>query len=104
MNRNHVTIPQTKLILMVMLLKIIPMFSGIYDRFKVPLPFPTRVLLATSHLLTDHLLVVGLMVIAAVVAGTNAARTEAGRMWIDRTKFNLPLFGPLQLPGRWIIR
>jgi type IV pilus assembly protein PilC len=83
------------LILMVMLLKIIPMFSGIYDRFKVPLPFPTRVLLAASHLLTDHLLIVGVMVIAAVVAGTNAARTEAGRMWIDRTKFNLPLFGPL---------
>jgi type IV pilus assembly protein PilC len=83
------------LILMVMLLKIIPMFSGIYDRFKVPLPLPTQALLTMSKLLTHNLLLFSIMAIAAVVAGTNAARTEAGRLWMDRTKFNLPLFGPL---------
>lgn len=83
------------LILAVMLLKIIPMFSGIYERFKVPLPLPTQALLNLSHLVTGNLLLFSVMAAAAVIAGSNAAHTDAGRLWIDRMKFNLPLFGPL---------
>ncbi len=83
------------LVLVGMLLWVIPRFSEIYGRFKVPLPWPTLVLLAISHTITRNLAATLLLTAVAVVAGWNAARTEAGRMWIDRAKFGLPVFGPL---------
>src|SRR4029079_3939061 len=43
------------LVLMAMVLKIIPMFATIYDRFRVPLPLPTRILLDLSHAVTSHI-------------------------------------------------
>lgn len=83
------------LVMAAMLLKIIPMFSQIYERFRVPLPLPTQILLSTSRLVTDNLPVATLLALGAVVGGWNAARTDAGRLWLDQAKFGLPVFGPL---------
>jgi type IV pilus assembly protein PilC len=83
------------LILCTMVLKIIPMFATIYDRFKVQLPLPTRVLLITSKLVTGNL---PLVLLILVVGGTllwTWAQTEQARLQIDRAKFHLPLFGRL---------
>lgn len=82
-------------ILMVMVLWIVPMFSGIYGRFKVPLPLPTQVLLDTSRLVTSNLPVVTLLAIILAVALWNLVQTERGRLWWDGVKFQFPLFGPL---------
>ncbi len=83
------------LVLVGMMLWVVPRFSEIYGRFKVPLPWPTLVLLTVSRTITQNLAVTLLLAAAAGVAGWNAARTEAGRLWIDRAKFGLPVFGPL---------
>ncbi|MEK7329245.1 MAG: type II secretion system F family protein [Candidatus Eisenbacteria bacterium] len=83
------------LILVAMIVKIIPMFTSIYDRFRVPLPIPTQILLNISRAVVDNLLLVTGLTIVAVIAGGYAAQTDQGRLWIDRAKFNLPLFGPL---------
>jgi type IV pilus assembly protein PilC len=83
------------LVMLGMILWVIPRFSEIYARFKVPLPWPTLVLLTVSRTITHNLAVTLLLAAAAVTAGWNAARTEAGRLWIDRAKFALPVFGPL---------
>jgi type IV pilus assembly protein PilC len=83
------------LVMLGMILWIIPRFSDIYARFRVPLPWPTLMLLGISRTLTEHLPIVLLLAAAAAVAGWNAARTDAGRLWIDRAKFGLPVFGPL---------
>mgnify|MGYP001617571975 FL=1 len=83
------------MILVAMIVKIIPMFTSIYDRFRVPLPIPTQILLNISRAVVDNLLLVTGLTIVAVIAGGYAAQTEQGRLWIDRAKFNLPLFGPL---------
>lgn len=83
------------LVLCAMVLKIVPMFAGIYDRFKVPLPIPTQVLLTTSKLVTENLLVVTVLFAAAVIAIWMWAQTDRARYQIDRAKFNLPVFGPL---------
>jgi type IV pilus assembly protein PilC len=82
-------------VLLAMLLKIIPMFSEIYARFRVPLPLPTRVLLGVSETVTSNLAIAALFTVVGVAAAWNAARTDAGRLWMDRTKFRLPLFGGL---------
>ena len=83
------------LVMLGMLLWVIPRFSDIYARFKVPLPWPTLALLTVSRLITQNLPLVLLFAAAAGVAGWNAARSEAGRLWVDRAKFGLPIFGPL---------
>lgn len=82
-------------ILVVMFLKIVPMFAGIYQRFRVELPLPTQMLLGTSQLITSNLL--PFMALAALIAmaGLYWAQTEHGRYRLDSAKFNLPLFGPL---------
>jgi type IV pilus assembly protein PilC len=83
------------LVLLAMLLKIIPMFAAIYDRFKVPLPLPTQVLLTVSRVLTQNLLILGPLAVLALVATWYWAQTEGGRVAVDRAKFNLPVFGAL---------
>ena len=83
------------MVMSAMLIWVIPRFSEIYSRFRVPLPWPTLVLLTISRTLTQNLPVVLLLLAAAVVAGWNAARTDAGRLWVDRSKFAMPVFGPL---------
>jgi len=83
------------LVLCAMVLKIIPMFSGIYDRFKVPLPLPTQILLVTSRVVTENLLVVTIMFAFAVFAVWAWSQTDRARLLIDQAKFNIPLFGSL---------
>lgn len=83
------------LILVAMVVKIVPMFSGIYERFRVPLPWPTLILLTVSRIVVSNLLLVSGLLIVAAAALFYFAQTERGRLWIDRVKFNLPLFGPL---------
>lgn len=82
-------------ILMVMVLWIVPMFSGIYGRFRVPLPLPTQVLLGVSRAVTSNLPLVGGLAIIVALFAWNLSQTERGRLWLDRAKFNLPIFGPL---------
>jgi type IV pilus assembly protein PilC len=83
------------LVLVAMVVKIIPMFAGIYDRFRVPLPMPTQVLLKMSAVVTSNLLLVTALVLLAGFLVWYWIQLPAGRMWLDRAKFNLPLFGPL---------
>ncbi|MBI1797097.1 MAG: type II secretion system F family protein [Candidatus Eisenbacteria bacterium] len=83
------------LILVAMIVKIIPMFSAIYERFRVPLPLPTQILLGVSRVVVGNLLLAGGLTVIAAIAAAYFAQTERGRLWIDRTKFNLPIFGPL---------
>jgi len=83
------------LVLVAMVVKIVPMFAAIYQRFKVPLPLPTRILLGISHVVTDNILVV---MVLAIVGGISAwlwSQTPKGQLTIDRAKFGLPIFGPL---------
>jgi len=82
-------------ILLAMFFKIIPMFSDIYARFRVPLPAPTRLLLAISHALTSNLFVVAVLLVTGTVAFTAWVRTEPGRLRFDRVRFRVPIFGPL---------
>ncbi len=82
-------------VLAAMLVKIVPMFSEIYERFRVPLPWPTRVLVDSSSAVINHLpfWIVGLGL--AALGATYALSSEAGRLAVDRIKLRLPLFGPL---------
>jgi type IV pilus assembly protein PilC len=83
------------LILIVMIVKIIPMFAGIYARFRVPLPLPTQILLAMSQAVVNNLLLSSGLCIVATTAFWLWTQQESGKFRVDQAKFNLPLFGPL---------
>jgi len=83
------------LILVAMIVKIIPMFSSIYDRFRVPLPLPTQALLTISNTVTSNLFVFTVLAAGAGLGVWYWTQTERGRVVVDQAKFNLPLFGPL---------
>jgi type IV pilus assembly protein PilC len=83
------------LMLVVMIVKIVPMFASIYERFRVKLPWPTLLLLTVSNAVVHNLLLVSGLLVVGGASLFYLAQTERGKYWIDRTKFNLPLFGPL---------
>lgn len=83
------------LVFLAMIFKIVPMFSAIYERFRVQLPLPTRVLLAVSQFATRNVFLFIALGLVAWMFAWAWARSERGRFTIDRLKLNLPLFGPL---------
>jgi type IV pilus assembly protein PilC len=78
-----------------MIVKIIPMFSEIYGRFRVAIPVPTQILLTISRVVVDNLLIASILAVGTAFVVWYWAQTEAGRLSIDRAKLRLPLFGPL---------
>lgn len=83
------------LVFLAMIFKIVPMFSAIYERFRVQLPLPTRILLAVSQFATHNLLLFIALSVGLASLSWIWARSPQGRFTLDRLKLNFPLFGPL---------
>jgi type IV pilus assembly protein PilC len=80
-----------------LMIKVVPIFSGIFDQLGGTLPLPTRVTIAISNFLQNHF-VLGLIGVAT--GGWliwQFAKTSQGRQLFDRLKLRLPIFGPLFL-------
>jgi len=77
--------------------RIVPMFAAMFANFNVPIPVPTRVLLALSGVLQSPILwlaVVGATV-AAGLAIAQLSRVARGRELLDQLRFRVPLAGAL---------
>lgn len=83
------------LVVFVMIVKIVPIFEGVYARANATLPPPTRLLIAISNVVRDSTLMVFLFLILVVIGVFAALQTEAGRRLFDRFKLTMPLFGSL---------
>ncbi|MCC6348244.1 MAG: type II secretion system F family protein [Candidatus Eisenbacteria bacterium] len=83
------------LVFLAMIFKIVPMFSAIYERFKVELPLPTRMLLEVSQFATRNVFLFILLALLGWLLIWSWARSEQGRLTLDRIKLKMPLFGPL---------
>lgn len=98
--RSALTYPIAVLVMVaaivtVMLLFVVPVFSGIYEDLGSELPAPTRALVALSTVLTTRL-PIALFSIAVVVIGLRRwFATPQGRLQRDRLLLRLPLVGPL---------
>ena len=55
------------------------MFTGIYDRYKVPLPIPTQMLLSLSQFVTQNAILFVIVSITSVVLFWYWAQTTNGR-------------------------
>jgi len=78
----------------------LPRFADLYKELDVPLPAPTRILLAIALPLRGYFL----MMLAAIVVGAIATfiwtRSDQGAIAVDRLKPRLPIFGDIWLKAQ----
>ena len=83
------------LVVAFLMIFIIPIFAAFFENAGVPLPLPTRIVIAVSHGVTRYWYII-LAIWAAGMYGFRAwYRTEAGRLAVDRFFLRAPIFGPL---------
>ena len=78
-----------------LIIKVIPIFAGIYKDFGAQLPAPTQVLINISTIIRTYFLL-SLATVAATIFGFfQLKRTKRGAAIWDRTKLRMPVFGKL---------
>ncbi len=82
-------------ITLLLLLKVIPVFRGIFEGFGAALPVPTMVLLAISDALRKYFIIVAAGTTVVIVAVARYIKTETGRLQFDTLLLRLPVFGIL---------
>ena len=80
-----------------MMILVVPKFVGIFEKAKLQLPLPTRILLGMSYILQHYWYLIFGIGIAAVIGLIFYVRTPKGRMLWDRMRLKLPIFGNLFL-------
>lgn len=75
--------------------KVLPNFVSIFSGAGIKLPLPTQIVMGvSSFVIKEWYLIIG-AVILGLYAYSVYYKTEKGRFYIDRIKFNLPVFGSL---------
>jgi len=82
-------------VILLMLLFVVPQFEGLFSDARDKLPFPTRVLLATSDGLRSYGWFGALGLVVAVFALRQWLRSPGMRLALDRWVLTLPQIGPL---------
>ncbi len=90
-----VVVSMAIIITVVLLVKVVPTFKGIYDSFGRELPAMTQMLMTVSDALKHHLLWFVAGAVAIVVFLRQWHKTEKGALVIDRAILRIPIFGEL---------
>jgi len=76
---------------------VFPRFTAIFEKANVPLPLPTRIVMAISHfLVNDWPYLIGGFILFLILFRM-FIKTDAGRHTFDRLKLKIPIFGKLIL-------
>jgi general secretion pathway protein F len=76
---------------------VVPSITEILLEMNRTLPWPTRLLISTSTFIKTYLLLIAIIVCAGFCGIRFWLRTKEGRLFVDRSKLKLPLFGKLFL-------
>jgi type IV pilus assembly protein PilC len=83
-------------VITLLLWKVVPIFTQLFNGLGVDLPLPTRVVIALSNFVGS---IYGLTILVAMVGGVFALKTwygtPQGRMALDTIVLKIPLVGPL---------
>ncbi len=90
-----VVVTMAIIITIVLLVKVVPTFAGIYTSFNRDLPFMTQMLINVSEGLKRYLLWLIGGVVAIGIALKQWHGTEQGALVIDRAVLRVPIFGEL---------
>jgi len=90
-----VVITMAILITLVLLIKVVPTFEGIFATLGGTLPLPTRILIGVSNTLRRLFLALVILFVIAVFLFKKFIDTPKGRHWFDYRTLKVPVFGPL---------
>ena len=76
---------------------VVPGITQIFIEMNQTLPWPTRLLISISAFIRTYLLLIAILVCVLFFAVAACYRTKEGRLFADRAKLKLPLFGKLLL-------
>jgi type IV pilus assembly protein PilC len=79
----------------VIMVKVIPVFSQMYEGMGSSLPVPTQVCIAISNVLIHYFPLVVAAVVVLVVGLRQYYKTQAGRLQIDALILKIPIIGDL---------
>jgi len=79
----------------VIMIKVIPVFSAMYEGMGSSLPFPTVVCIAISDVLIHYFWIVGIFIAAIVIGLRQYYKTIAGRIQIDTVFLKMPVLGDI---------
>jgi type IV pilus assembly protein PilC len=82
-------------VVFIMVVKIVPIFEGVYARANATLPAPTRTLIWVSGLVRYYTFTVFVLCMLGAIAVYIALQSDAGRRLFDRLKLAMPMFGSL---------
>jgi len=78
-----------------LMVKVVPVFKGVYESFGAKLPAPTQILMNLSDFMRHYLLLVLIGMGAAVYGWIYFIKTKGGRDFWDARRIKLPIFGPI---------
>lgn len=81
--------------IIIFLVKIIPVFSEIFDGFNIELPPLTQAVIEVSDVVRHHFGLIIIVVVGVIFIVRKYIQTEQGRWNLDCLKLKLPVFGPL---------
>ena len=79
----------------IIVVKVVPAFSGFYASFDQELPLITRIIIAISDVVRSNLLLLTLALIGGLVAFFSWVRQPGQRARFDRVVLHLPFIGPI---------
>ena len=79
----------------IIVIKVVPAFSGFYASFDQELPLITRIIVAISDVVRSNLLLLTLALIGGLVAFFSWVRQPGQRARFDRVVLHLPFVGPI---------
>jgi type IV pilus assembly protein PilC len=82
-------------VVVIMLVKVIPVFEKMFADFGGTLPGPTQVVINMSHMMQAYILHAAVLVAALAFLLRYIYRTEKGRTFFDTFFLKLPVFGSL---------
>ena len=80
-------------VVIVILWKVVPVFSTLFEGFNVELPLPTRFVIALSGLIQRYILIFFVLAGIAAFGLRSYNQTEKGRRVVDRTLLKAPILG-----------
>lgn len=90
-----VVVTMAALITVLLLVKVVPTFAGIYTSFNKELPGMTQALINLSNLMQHNLLglIAGIVIFGFLL--NRAYQTDTGRLYIDSFVLKMPIFGDI---------
>jgi len=79
----------------IIMVKVIPVFSQMYEGMGSSLPFPTQVCIAISDVLIHYFYVVLIFVVLVVIGFKQYYKTPAGHLQLDMLILKIPVIGDL---------